>query len=162
MGSGKTRHGKKLAAKTNMQFIDLDEVLMESMGKSISEIFAEYGEIYFREMESAFLKNTADFDHTIVSCGGGTPCFFDNMDWILANGKCIHLTAPVEIIFGRLREKKDKRPLLRNMDDAELRLYIENKLLERAPFYSRAHATVDTSQADKEELMLQLVNSWNS
>lgn len=160
MGSGKTKNGKRLAAKTQMQFLDLDEVIAESAGLSINEIFSTHGENYFRELESALLKNTSTIDHTIIACGGGTPCYFDNMEWILANGKCIYLFAPVEILFGRLREKKEKRPLLRNMDDAALRVYIETKLTVRVPFYQKANAMVDTSLPDKDDMLVKLITEW--
>ncbi|MFN3940860.1 MAG: shikimate kinase, partial [Chitinophagales bacterium] len=154
------KNGKSLAAKTRMQFLDLDAVITESAGLSVNEIFAQYGENYFREMESALLKNTASVEHAIIACGGGTPCYFDNMDWILANGKSIYLTAPEEILFGRLREKKEKRPLLRNMDDDALRQYIATKLAVRLPFYLRANAIVDTSLPDKEEKLFKLITEW--
>lgn len=162
MGSGKTRHGKMLSGKTGMQFIDLDEMLIAQQQKSIAEIFTQHGEAYFRQLETEALHSTSAMENTIISCGGGTPCFNDNMNWILANGKCIYLTAPIEILFGRLRNRKEKRPLLKNFSDEELLRYIAQKVEERAPFYNRAHAIVDTSLNDKEENLIALLQQWNN
>ncbi len=160
MGSGKTKNGKLLAAKAGMEFTDLDELIMRHTGKSIPEIFDAYGETYFRALESQMLVSTQALENTVISCGGGTPCFGDNMQWILENGKCIYLTAPTGILFGRLKNKKEKRPLLKHFTDDELWQYIHDKITEREPFYNRAHAVIDTSHADKEKQMLELVRHW--
>ncbi|MBK8682753.1 MAG: shikimate kinase [Bacteroidetes bacterium] len=162
MGSGKTKNGKILAAKTGMQFIDLDDLITQLENKSIAEIFAANGEDYFRTLETQILLSTQSFENAIISCGGGTPCFNNNMQWILENGNCIYLTAPIEILFGRLKEKQSKRPLLKNFTDDELRQYIESKIEERKPFYNMAPAIVDTSHSDKEKQLLKLVKRWKN
>lgn len=160
MGSGKTRHGKILAAKTGMQFIDLDDLISAHENKSIAEIFAINGEDYFRTLETKILLSTQSIENAIISCGGGTPCFNNNMQWILENGNSIYLTAPVEILFGRLKDKKGKRPLLKNFTDEELKHYIATKIEERSSFYNRANAIVDTSHSDKEKQLLKLAKQW--
>ncbi|MBP7400475.1 MAG: hypothetical protein KA954_12865, partial [Chitinophagales bacterium] len=91
---------------------------------------------------------------------GGTPCFNNNMQWILENGNCIYLTAPVEILFGRLKDKQGKRPLLKNFTDEELKQYIATKIEERSSFYSMANAVVDTSHSNKAKQLSKLVKLW--
>ena len=102
MGSGKTYVGKRLANELDIPFYDLDEYIEEKEGKKISEIFNEKGEEYFRQVERMCLRDFGIIGDAVIACGGGTPCFFDNMEWINKTGTSIYLQTPVKIIVDRL------------------------------------------------------------
>lgn len=135
MGSGKSFSGKRLAEKSNMSFIDLDDYIEEKEGKSIREIFEKEGEDYFRKIEKQCLHEMGEKEMTIISTGGGTPCFFDNMKWMNENGLTVFFETSVGILVNRLFDEMQKRPLLKDFSKEELKIFIEKKLAERNPFY---------------------------
>ncbi len=139
MGSGKSYTGRQLAKKLKLDFVDLDDLIEERAEKTIAEIFAEEGEMNFRLMESAALKSIGSQDDLVIACGGGTPCFLDNMDWILADGLSIFLDTPIPMLLERLKPELEKRPLLQGKNEEELSLFLEEKIAERLPFYRRAN-----------------------
>ena len=141
MGCGKSTLGKKLAKVMDMPLYDLDKEIEKSEGMSIPEIFESHGESYFRESEKNNLKKISDED-AIISCGGGAPCFFDNMDWMNNNGFTLFLNLPVGALANRLENSKHKRPLLENLD-IPLEDYIAEKLAERAEHYQKAKMIVN-------------------
>jgi len=138
MGCGKSTHGKKLALKLGYDFIDLDHQVERTLGTSIATFFAEHGEEAFRKMESEILKTYNYPQNCVVATGGGAPCFFDNMDWMNANGLAIYIQMTPLALAKRLEHGKDKRPLLKDLDEAGLAAFIERKLTEREADYSRA------------------------
>ncbi len=138
MGSGKTTLGRALAADLNVQFIDLDHYIEQRYRKTIAQLFAENGEDGFREIERRMLHEVGEFEDVIISTGGGTPCFFDNIEFMNAQGTTIYLDVPVERLFIRLCIARSKRPLIKNKDDEELRAFIIEQLEKRAPHYSKA------------------------
>lgn len=143
MAAGKTIIGKKIAAEKQLQLVDLDEVIESREGKSIAEIVTEKGIDYFRKIESEFLKNLP-FEDTVISCGGGTPCFFDNLEWMKSKGKVIFLNTPFDIIFNRLKESDiSKRPLLQNIKSSELKEQLHQLYTERLLYYQQATITFD-------------------
>lgn len=143
-GSGKSTLAEKLARHFNATAIDLDKVIEEKEGKSINEIFAHKSESYFRELEKGTLqKLTLGHQLQFISTGGGTPCFFDNMQWMKNNGVVIYLNIPASILIGRLKEGKETRPLIKNMDDEILSDYVRETLTNRAPFYEMADIIVN-------------------
>ena len=138
MGSGKSYWGKLWAAETGMSYFDLDDQIEQQEGISIEAIFEKKGENYFREKESALLRTMDKNDDCIISCGGGTPCFDGNMQWMNDNGTTVYLHAnPVKLIENILLEI-DKRPLLKKINKGEMLFFIEQKLKERNPFYTQA------------------------
>lgn len=143
MGAGKTTLGKAFAREMNVPFIDLDWYIEERFHKSISELFKERGEAAFRELERNMLHEVGEFEDVIISTGGGTPCFFDNMDYMNRMGKTVFLEVHPDILFRRLRIATRQRPVLHGKSDEELRAFIERALVERAPFYSQAHYRFD-------------------
>jgi len=143
MGSGKSHWGRAVAEKTRHPFADLDVLIEEREGKTIPSLFAESGEAGFREIERKCLHSLADFPPSIVATGGGTPCFFDNMDWMKQNGLTVYLKMPPEILLERLKKGRDRRPLLKNLNESELYDFIQNRLIEREPFYLRADCTLE-------------------
>ncbi len=148
MGSGKTTIGKALSKETGMMFYDMDWYIESRMHKSVSQIFAEKGEEGFRKIEFNMLHEVAEFEDVIISCGGGTPCFFDNIDYLNQQGDVIYLKASPEVLYKHLLMAKVERPLLKNKTHEELINYIQNHLKEREPFYTKARHTLDVSLMD--------------
>lgn len=159
MGAGKTTLGKALAQELNLQFYDLDWYIEERYHKTIAQIFAERGEDGFREIERNMLHETAEFENIILSCGGGTPCFFDNMAYMNRQAKTVYLKATPEILTQHLRMSKTERPLLKGKNDEELIQYISTSLETRIPYYSRAHYTFDVTLLDNSENIKDAVRS---
>ena len=149
MGSGKTTVGKALSKETGMMFYDLDWYIESRMRKSVSQIFAEKGEDGFRKIEYNMLHEVAEFEDVIISCGGGTPCFFDNMDYLNRQGEVVYLKATPETLYKHLLMGKVERPLLKGKSSEELIAYITEHLKERAPFYEKARYTLDVSVLDE-------------
>ena len=143
MGAGKTTLGKAFARKMNIPFIDLDWYIEERFHKSIRELFVERGEVSFRELERNMLHEVAEFENVIISTGGGTPCFFDNMDYMNGHGQTVFLDVHPDILFKRLRVATQQRPILQGKTDEELRAFIVEALEKRAPFYSLASYRFD-------------------
>lgn len=138
MGCGKSYIGQQLAQLLNWDFLDMDDFLEANEGMSISQIFAEGGESLFRELERNYLQATYDFENTVIATGGGAPCFFDNMDWMNANGTTTYLKTPISILVDRLKSETNHRPLLAGKTNAQLNDFISLKLAERSPFYEQA------------------------
>ena len=151
MGSGKTTVGKALSKETGMMFYDLDWYIESRMRKTVSQIFAERGEEGFRQIEYNMLHEVAEFEDVIISCGGGTPCFFDNMDYLNQQGDVVYLKATPETLYKHLLMAKVERPLLKDKSPEELIAYITDHLKERAPFYEKARYTLDVNVLDNHD-----------
>jgi len=151
MSSGKSTLGKKLARLLGYRFVDLDKLIETSEGMAISTIFSLKGEEYFREIESKLLKEIHPNRSVVLASGGGTPCFFDNMDYIKKLGISVFLDVPASDIVKRIENHgKDDRPILSGA--ASLELEIERKIEQRRPFYSLAEVTIQ-GQTDASELL---------
>lgn len=142
MGSGKTQVGAGLARLLSYPFVDLDEVLVDLHSLTISEQFERFGEPAFRERERDVLLQTASMQQAVFACGGGTPCFFDNMKWMNLHGLTIFLDVPTSILADRLLPEMAKRPLLQALSADTLPQYINRKMQERLPYYRQAQLTV--------------------
>ena len=138
MGAGKTTLGKAFARAMGLTFVDLDWYIEERYHKTIRQIFEERGEDGFRELEKRMLHETGEFEDVVISVGGGTPCFFDNMDYMNSVGQTVFLDVDVKVLFRRLKVAKQQRPLLANKTDEELMTFIVEALQKRLPFYSKA------------------------
>jgi len=138
MGSGKSTIGKKLAAKLSCDFIDMDAYIEQKEGKTIAEIFKTKGENYFRSLEQNVLKSLCIMENVVISTGGGTPCFFDNMEVMNQSGYSVYLKLEAEKIIGRLKNGTGKRPLISNLTALELEQEIRERLKIREPFYNKA------------------------
>ena len=145
MGCGKSHWGQVWAAKEEMQFFDLDSKIEQRQQESVAEIFERHGEDVFRFLETRILRDLARFDNCVIACGGGTPCFHGNMEWMNEKGTTVFIEASPEIIFNNLRNEKIKRPLVSKFNDAELQFYIRYKLEKRRPFYERAKYHLDAA-----------------
>ena len=154
MGSGKTHWGRLLSAKLCLPFRDLDTVIVEKEKKSVSEIFAEKGEEYFRYQEKQTLEEIiAGEESFILSCGGGTPCFFNNIEFMKKSGKVIWLNTSIDVLKERLLKERMSRPLIREINDDELKRYIIRKLSERRMYYQQADVMVNEENVTLEELI---------
>ena len=114
MGAGKTTLGKAFSRELGLTFIDLDWYIEERFHKTVQQLFSERGEQGFRELEQKMLHEVAEFEDVVISAGGGTPCFFDNMDYMNACGDTVFLQVEPEVLFHRLKVAKQQRPLLAN------------------------------------------------
>ncbi|NLP58291.1 shikimate kinase [Lutibacter sp. B1] len=161
MASGKSAIGKALAKKKDLKIIDLDSYIEEREQMSISNIFSDKGEIYFRKKEGEYLNELFDlYDNCIISVGGGTPCYGNNMDSISKNSTAIYLKASIDTIFNRLLRGAAKRPLVATIGTDNLKEYIAKHLFERSPYYERAHKTIkvdDKSIDENVNAILQLL-----
>jgi shikimate kinase len=139
MGSGKTTIGKLVAARLGYGFVDMDAHIEEKQFKSVSQIFAEKGETEFRLLEQKCLHEVAEFEHVVISTGGGAPCFFDNIEFMNAQGITIYLKLTAAELAERLELiGVSKRPLLANRKGEELRQFIAEGLNKRELFYTKA------------------------
>lgn len=159
MACGKTTFGRALARATGREFIDLDFYIEQRFHKSIPEIFAERGENEFRRMESAMLREVGEFENVIIACGGGTPCFNGNMDYMLRQGTTLFLEASEERIISRLLINSSRRPLMAGKKPDEIRRSVRDGLAERMPFYTRAHIRFSGEELeDRNQISLSVSN----
>jgi shikimate kinase len=148
MGSGKTTAGRKLAASLDWSFIDLDKQIEDQTGKRIAEIFQQNGEDYFRIVESEVLKSLKLNKNTIVSTGGGTSCYSDNMEYMLSSGLTLYLRMTPAQLCSRLADSSFERPLIKGLNQRELLSFIEEKLIFREKWYNRSELIVDGFNPD--------------
>ena len=154
MGSGKTHWGKILSQETRLPYFDLDEVIVASEKMSVQQIFHDKGEEYFRVKEQDVLEALAeDHDKVIISTGGGTPCFFNNIDFMKQQGTVVWLNTSVDILLERLLKQKHSRPLIKNISDGELKSFIIKKLQDRKMYYEQAHVMLHEELVTKESLL---------
>lgn len=159
MGAGKTTIGKALSKELGLPFYDLDWYIENRRRKTVPELFNELGEETFRKIEYNMLHEVAEFEDVIISCGGGTPCFFDNIDYMNQQGKVVYLKAMPEVLYKHLLMAKTERPLLKGKSADELISYIREHLNEREPYYSKARYTLDVSLMDNyEKIQLTIEN----
>lgn len=148
MGSGKTTVGRALAADLGVPFYDLDWYIENRMRKTVSQIFAERGEEGFRAIEHNMLHEVAEFENVVISCGGGTPCFFDNMEYINSKAETVYLKSNPEVLFKHLKMGKTVRPLLNGKTAEEVKEFIQQQLKQREVYYTQAKHTVDVTLLD--------------
>jgi shikimate kinase len=161
MGSGKTTAGKKLAAALGWQFIDLDKKIEEDSGKTIPELFSEFGEEYFRNTETKVLKNLKCKSDTVISTGGGAPCHSDNMSFMLDTGLTIYIKLTPGQLYSRLSESSGDRPLIKDLDPGNLFEFIEEKLSFRERWYTQAAITKEGIDIDINALHASVISALN-
>jgi shikimate kinase len=161
MGSGKSTFGKRLASGAGWGFIDLDSLIEDAEGKSIEEIFRVSGEDYFRDVEAAALRSISMDQNVVIACGGGTPCYRDNMDYMNRSGLTVYIRLDARSLANRLLNAKKTRPLLKDMDDRQLEEYITAKLAEREEYYNRSRILIDGLRTDPGKLM-EIISTYHS
>ena len=158
MGSGKTHWGRLWAGVNELGFYDLDEAIEKTEQKSILDIFEKKGEDYFRKVESAELRKTDAYDNCVIACGGGTACFDNNIEWMNLHGLTIYLHAAPHELLDTIMKEKDKRPLLKKVNEAELLFFIEKKLEERKGFYEQAKLRLRVENLN-EQIFKKIISS---
>ena len=148
MGAGKTTVGKALGKALGVTFYDLDWYIETRMRKTVKQIFDEQGEEGFRKMEHNMLHEVVEFENVVISCGGGTPCFYDNMDYLNQQGDTVYLKASPEVLYKHLKMAKGVRPLLLNKTPEEVQVYIREELNRREQFYGKAKHILDIDVMD--------------
>lgn len=158
MCAGKTTIGKALAKRLGRTFYDLDWYVEERFHKKIPQIFAEEGEARFRNLECRMLHEVAEFEDIVLACGGGTPCFYDNMDYMNAVAETVYLKASTETLCRHVAMSRGERPLLKGKTDEELRSFIDSQLAQRARYYEKAQHIIDINVLDSFDKVKDIVN----
>lgn len=143
MGAGKTTVGKALAKQMNLSFIDLDGYIERRYMKSVGDIFRESGETEFRIVEQKMLHEVSQFENVVISTGGGTPCYGDNMNRMCSSGKTVYLRVSVDELVNRLEVSKTTRPVLKGYKGNELREFVSKSLKSRESYYCMASILFD-------------------
>ncbi len=138
MGTGKTTLGRALALDMGLSFCDLDQYIEQRYMRSVSRIFSEQGQDEFRKIEARLLREVGEFENIVISCGGSTPLYYGNMEYMKAQGKTVWLDTSVPVLFRRLRIASSSRPLIAGKNDEELMRYITEELERRNVSYSEA------------------------
>ncbi len=160
MGSGKTHWGRLLSEKLGILFFDLDEQVTEHAGKSIPEIFAEQGEEQFRMLEKDVLHIiTESHESFVMACGGGSPCYFNNIEYMNQSGTTVWINVPLETLFERLVLEKGKRPLIKNLSDDKLKRFINKKFSDRRIYYEQATVSIDEEPIQLEKLIEKIFHA---
>lgn len=160
MGSGKSYWGRKLSEKLRLPFFDLDEQIESHEGKSISQVFAEEGEEYFRLLEKDTMHIISEsHDSFIMATGGGTPCYFNNIEFMNKAGIVVWINTPVDLLFERLFKEKNKRPLIKNLNDDQLRGFIIKKFSDRKIYYEQADVVIDEDEKSLEKIVEKLFHA---
>ena len=158
MGSGKSTTGKDLAKALGYQFIDLDEYIEEKYQAKIAEIFEKEGELGFRKIEREALKEVLTTTNIVLSLGGGTPVYYDNMDEIVKNSVSVFMRVQLPQLVKRLENKKENRPLIAHLNKEELTEFIAKHLFERNQYYEKAKYTISISNQSTLEILDQIMN----
>lgn len=159
MGTGKTTLGRALAKSTGLSFCDLDQYISQRYMKTIPQLFAAFGESGFREIESRLLRESGEFENVVIPCGGSTPLFNDNMDYMNKQGHTIWLDTSVPVLFRRLKVARASRPLIASKNDEELLQYIQDELVRRNPYYARAEYRISGDCLESPEQISNAVNT---
>ena len=158
MGSGKTLVSKELSILNNFKIFDLDTEISKQNNRSITEIFKEKGEIFFRKTEKEVLEKILSTEKNIIlSLGGGTPCYYNNIDRINEKTISVFLKTNVKTLAQRLLSEKDKRPLIQNISNEDLPEFIAKHLFERNPFYNQAKITINTDNLSAREIAEEIL-----
>lgn len=160
MGAGKSTIGKKLALQKDVNFIDVDKEIELSEETSIAEIFNERGEEYFREIESRIIRRLQP--NSIIACGGGLPCYNDNIKYINDKGVSIYLYADECNILKRIKKNIANRPLINDIKKKDLKSYVKSKVRERSDIYNKANFTINTNNKSETEILTQIHSLLNS
>lgn len=152
MGCGKSTTAKKLSSRLGYHLMDMDYKLEEEYHVTIADMLVKYDEFAFRKLEQKILNKTFSLKNTVISTGGGTPCFEDNMEKINNHGLSLYIQVSPKMLYDRLRNSSRPRPLLQKIKPDQQLQYIEDLLIEREKYYLKAHHIIDGKDLDIEEL----------
>ena len=159
MYSGKTTVGHKLAVQMGYRWLDLDQMLENTFHTTIPIFFKRYGEEAFRKIEQKLLHSTADLDNVVISTGGGTPCYFDNMQWINQHGISVYFDVTVETLLHRAETSKKPRPTFAGMSTEERDAFIREQLDKRLPYYCKAKVIFPADNPNLSQLAEQILSN---
>ncbi|MBF0597892.1 shikimate kinase [Faecalibacter rhinopitheci] len=162
MGSGKSTTGKDLAKTLGYEFIDLDQFIEQKYNLEITDIFSKYGEIGFRKREREALHEVLQQTNLVLSLGGGTPVYYDNMDFINKNSESIFLRVQLPYLVKRLESKKHTRPLIAHLENEDLMEFIAKHLFERNQFYQKAKYTISITTQSTYEVLNEIMEKIKS
>lgn len=160
MASGKTTFGRALARLTGMQHIDLDFYIEQRFHSTVRDIFAEKGESEFRRIEGAMLREAGEMEDTVISCGGGTPCFGDNMDYMNSRGLTVCLQASDDVIADRIIKAGNKRPLMAGKSREEILQTMHRHMEARKPYYDRAKIVISGDMLENKRQITETVDHF--
>ena len=152
MGAGKTTTARRLAQRMGWEVVDTDALFEEKYKISVHDFFNKYDEPLYRKLEAEVLKETEKLKHVVVSTGGGTACYFDNMEWMNDHGTTVFLRISEKAVVDRLLHAKRKRPLAAGKSEEELKAFVNRHYAERLPYYEKAQITVKAEDLDLEGL----------
>ncbi len=161
MASGKSTTGQLLANKLGLSFIDLDKAIESRTGYTITETIFNKGELYFRKLEREMLEELIKGDNFVMSAGGGTPCYYDNMELINRNSISIYLQNSVKSLYERLESEKATRPLIAHLEGDALKEYIGKHLFERNVFYEKATLVINAAAKTPEQITTEIIDLIN-
>ena len=160
MGSGKTTIASELSNILNLPYLDTDKEIQKKTNYTINEIFKKFDEIYFRKIEKEIF--TSIKGNKIVSTGGGLPTYSDNMKYIKKNGISIYLKTPIQILHNRLKKSSDNRPLIQEIKNSDLKIFIKKQIKQREYFYKQANYILETKDLSKEEILRKIYSFVSS
>ncbi len=160
MGSGKTHWGRKLSEKLGLPFFDLDEQVVNSEEKSVNEIFSQHGEEYFRQKEKEVLHIiTESHSSFVMACGGGTPCYFNNVEYMNQAGTTVWLNTPLPALYTRLLKEREARPLLKDLSDQQLKAFIGKKFSDRKIYYEQAEVFIEDEDISLDQFIEKIFHA---
>ncbi len=160
MASGKTTFGRALARRTGMRHIDLDFYIEQRFHSTVREIFASKGEAEFRRIESAMLREVGEMEDTVISCGGGTPCFGDNLDYMNSHGLTVCLQASDDVIVNRIIRAGNKRPLMAGKSREEILMTLKEHMEVRRPYYERARLIISGDRLENKSQIASAIDDF--
>jgi shikimate kinase len=160
MGSGKTTTGRKLATSLGWSFLDLDKEIEQKTCRTINDLFANFGEDYFRKIESETLRNLTSPDDIVIATGGGSPCYGNNLDFMLETGLTVYLRMTSGQLKSRLTGTSGERPLTKDKNEKQLSVFIREKLAEREKWYMQAKIVIDGKNLNVNHLKTLIINHF--
>jgi len=160
MASGKTHWGHEVSKKLGVPFFDLDNKIEEKEDKTINTIFAGQGEEYFRLLEKEVLYLlTESHDSFVMATGGGTPCYYNNIEYMKKSGTVVWINSPLDCVFERLKKERNKRPLVKDLSDEQLHNYIIKKFSDRKIYYEQATTIVNDENLHLDQLVAAIFHA---
>ena len=159
MGAGKTTAARRLANRLGWEVVDTDDMFEEKYKISVCDFFNKYDETLYRKLESEVLKSTENLENVVISTGGGTACYFDNIDWMNQNGLTVFLRISEKAVVDRLLHAKRKRPLAIGKSEEELTAFVADHYTSRLPFYEKAQITVKSEDLDLDGLLNTIIEN---